>query len=396
MKTIFVNILISLVSVSLFAQGNNLSQTNEVLSGIEENNTTLKALRRAVDAQKLENKTGIFLANPQIDLAYLWGSPNGIGNRTNIDIKQTFDIPTITGAKNKVANEQNNLIELQYKASRMNILLEAKQYCFEMIYYNALIQELNTRLTHAKTIAATYKKRLDEGDVNIIEYNKVQLNLSSVLGEISRVEVERNALLSQLKRLNGGADLELNDYQYDHIVIPVSFDEWFAQSAQKSPILAYVSQEVEVSKRQLSLSKAMDLPSFSAGYMSEKVVGQQYQGITFGLSIPLWENKNRVKQAKALVRAAEIRQIDGMQQFYNQLQTLYNRASGLRDVAENYRKALVATNNTDLLKKALDAGEISLLDYIVEVGLYYNTINQMLEAERDYQKAFAELSAMEL
>ena len=55
--------------------------------------------------------------------------------------------------KSKVANEQNNLIEWQYKSDRMNILLEAKQYCIELIYYNALKQELDIRLKHAETIA---------------------------------------------------------------------------------------------------------------------------------------------------------------------------------------------------------------------------------------------------
>ncbi|MGL5228345.1 MAG: TolC family protein, partial [Bacteroidales bacterium] len=83
-------------------------------------------------------------------------------------------------------------------------------------------------------------------------------------------------------------------------------------------------------------------------------------------------------------------------QLYSQLQTLYNRTSGLKNVADNYRAALSSANNSILLKKALDAGEISLLDYIVEIGLYYNTINQALQAELDYQKAFAELSAAEL
>ena len=68
----------------------------------------------------------------------------------------------------------------------------------------------------------------------------------------------------------------------------------------------------------------------------------------------------------------------------------------MKMTADKYRQSLATVNNTDLLKKALDAGEISLLDYILEMGLYYNTVNQMLEAERDYQKAFAELSAFEL
>ena len=392
MKTIFISILAVFASISLYAQNN----VNSVLTTIEENNTTLKALRETAEAQKLGNRTGIYLANPEVGFNYLWGKPGDIGNRTDINVKQVFDIPTITGMKSKVANEQNNLIEWQYKSDRMNILLEAKQYCIELIYYNALKQELDIRLKHAETIAKGYKDRFDRGDANQLEYNKVQLNLAAVQGEISRVEVEQNALLSQLKRLNGGTSVTFEDNRYSEISLPLDFDQWFAQAAQKNPVLAYVEQEIELGKRQVSLSKAMGLPTFSAGYMSEKVVGQQFQGLTLGISIPLWENKNRVKQAKAAVSAAETRQTDSKQQFYSQLQILYNRTYGLKNTADKYRKSLLTLNSTDLLGKALNAGEISLLDYIVEIGLYYNTITQALEAERDYQKAFAELSAVEL
>ena len=136
--------------------------------------------------------------------------------------------------------------------------------------------------------------------------------------------------------------------------------------------------------------------NITAGYMSEKVDGERYQGITTGISVPLWSNKNRVKQAKMAVTAAESRQIDAKQQYYSKLEILYNRTMGLKKVSDTYRASLANANNSTLLKKALDAGEISILDYIIEIGLYYNTVNQMLQAELDYQKAFAELSAVEL
>ena len=392
MKAIIISILALFGSISLYAQNN----TNSVLTSIEENNTTLKALRETAESQKLENRTGIYLSNPEIGFNYLWGNPVDMGNRTDFSVTQTFDIPTITGMKSKVANGKNDLVEWQYKADRMNIMLEAKQYCIELIYYNALGKELNLRLEHAQTIAESYKKRLATGDANKLEYNKIQLNLSSVQGEMSRIEVERNTLLSQLKRLNGGKDVIFDESQFAQIQLPLNFDDWFINAEQKNPVLAYIKQEIEVSKRQVSVSKAMGLPTFSAGYMSEKVVGQRFQGVSVGVSIPLWENKNRVKQAKAAVRAAESREADSKQQFYSNLQIQFNRAMGLQNTAQAYRKSLFTANSTDLLKKALDAGEISLLDYMVEIGLYYESVNQALQAEMDYQKAFAELSAVEL
>ena len=384
--------MVLLASISLNAQ----SSVETALKAIEENNNTLKALKETTKSQKLENKTGIYLSNPEVGFNYLWGNPSTIGNRTDFSISQAFDIPTITGMKNKIADERNSLAEWQYKAERMNILLEAKQYCIELIYFNALKKELDIRLQHAQTIASGYQNRLNSGDANILEYNKAQLSLSATTGEIARIDVERNALLSQLKRLKGGLDIVMDDYQFNQKQLPLNFDDWYLQAEQKNPILAYIKQEVVVSQKQVSLNKAKGLPTFSAGYMSENVVGQRFQGLTMGVSVPLWENKNRVKQAKSAVVAAQARQTDSKQQFYNQLQIQYNRALGLKNTAESYRKSLVMANSTELLKKALDAGEISLLNYMVELGLYYNMVNQTLEAERDYQKALAELSAVEL
>jgi len=379
-------------SISLNAQ----TSVKTALKAIEENNSTLKALKKTAEAQKLENKTGIYLTNPEVGFNYLWGNPVDMGNRNDFRVSQTFDIPTISGMKSKIADERNSLVEWQYKAERMHILLEAKQYYVELIYFNALKKELRIRLQHAETIAAGYQNRLNNGDANMLEYNKAQLGLSAINGEISRIDVERNALLAQLKRLNGGMEIVLNEDQFGQEQLPLNFDDWYLQAEQKNPILAYIKQEVEVSQKQVSLNKAMGLPTFSAGYMSEKVVGQKFQGLTLGVSVPLWENKNRVKQSNAAVVAAQSRETDSKQQFYNQLQIQYNRAFGLKNTAETYRKSLSMANSTGLLKKALDAGEISLLNYMVELGLYYNMVNQTLEAERDYQKALAELSAVEL
>lgn len=379
-------------SISINAQ----NSVTTALKAIEENNKTLKALKETAEAQKLENKTGIYLSNPEVGFNYLWGNLVDMGNRNDFNISQTFDIPTITGMKSKMANERNGLVEWQYKAERMRILLEAKQYGIELIYFNALKKELEIRLQHAKTVATVYETRLNRGDANILEYNKAQLSLSAINGEIARIDVERNALLSQLKRLNGGLDIIMDDNQFNQDQLPLNFDDWYVQAEQKNPILAYIKQEVVVSQKQVSLNKAMGLPKFSAGYMSEKVVGQKFQGLTMGVSVPLWENKNRVKQANAAVVAAQSRETDSKQQFYNQLQIQYNRAFGLKNTAETYRKSLSMANSTGLLKKALDAGEISLLNYMVELGLYYNMVNQTLEAERDYQKALTELSAVEL
>jgi outer membrane protein TolC len=218
----------------------------------------------------------------------------------------------------------------------------------------------------------------------------------SVRGELSHIEIEYNVALSRLKRLNGGMELALESCQYEDTLFPVNFDDWYASAKLKNPVLEYVSLETEISKDQVALNRIMGLPSFSAGYMSEKVVGEHFQGFTFGISIPLWGNKNRMKQAKVAAKAAITRQEDSWQQFYNHFQNLYERTNGLKNIADSYKQSLAVFTNTGLLKKALDAGEISILEYVVETGLYYEVVNKALETERDYRKARAELEEWEL
>jgi len=68
----------------------------------------------------------------------------------------------------------------------------------------------------------------------------------------------------------------------------------------------------------------------------------------------------------------------------------------LQQNALELRRSITENRNDALLKKALDSGEISLLDYLMEIGYYYDAVIQALVVERDYEQALAELSAVEL
>lgn len=385
-------VLLAAAAMPLCAQ----QSIDGVLASVERNNSTLKALRSSTDAQKLENRAEVSLPDLELGFNYLWGNPTAIGHRKDFNVSQSFDLATLSGMKGKVADSKNKLVEWEYRSSRMQLLLDAKLACLDVIYYNAMLAELAARHKQAAALAELHKKRLDSGEGNRIEYNKVVLDMSMIEGEVSRLSAERSAVLARLANLNGGEAVTISQTSYDAAALPADFELWYAQAEAKSPLLAYVRQEVEVSQKQLSLTKKQGLPSFSAGYMGEFEADQRYQGVTVGVSIPLWSNKKRVRQAKAAVVAAQARQADAKQQFYGNLKVLYDRASGLKKTAETYSTALRSTSNATLLKKALDEGEISLLDYLVEMRLYYDTVNQSLDAEREFQKAYAELSATEL
>ena len=136
----------------------------------------------------------------------------------------------------------------------------------------------------------------------------------------------------------------------------------------------------------------MGLPRFQAGYMSEDVVGQQYQGITVGLSIPLLENKNAVRYAKAKTVAVQSAETDNRLQFYNNLKALHTKAVSLQNSLNDYRTSLQKFNNTALLQKALDHGEITLAEYYYELTVYYESSDKLLALEKTLNETVIELN----
>ena len=64
----------------------------------------------------------------------------------------------------------------------------------------------------------------------------------------------------------------------------------------------------------------------------------------------------------------------------------YDKAKKLSLLLKEYEDALSVTSSQDLLKIALDKGQLSLINYLLELSVYYETVDKYLETERDYQQ----------
>lgn len=372
------------------------TSTEAALRQIEANNPQLKAAAADMDAEKLANRSGALPENPEFEFNYLWGA-DGIGNRRDFRVTQAFDVATLTGMKSRQVAGQDELAALNYRSERLNVLLEAKQACIDLIYCNALKAELETHLEQAQSLVTAFEKRLKAGGANVLDLNKAKVHLTAVQGQVSQVEVERQTLLATLKSLNGGQDIILDDRTYDLSEnLPGDFDSWYEEASLKNPVLQYVRQEVSIGRKQLAIDKTAWVPELTVGYMSELTTADKFRGVTVGVSIPLWSNSNKVKQSKARIAAAESRQAAAEQQFYYDLLAQYNRAASLKANSELMRASLSETDSRDYLLTAQSKGEISMIEYLVETDQYYEALGQTLAAERDYHQALARLNAVEL
>lgn len=389
------SIYILLFSILLMPKANAQDALGKILESVETNNTTLKAYREQANANKIANKTGINMANPEVEFGYGWGSPSTTGSRQNLSVTQSFDFPTAYRYKSQLANERNKQVDLNYEQQRKEVLHEARLICVQLAFLSKQQEQLRERVKYAKELAEAYEKSFELGNTDILERNKAKLDLLNMEKALQMIEVDINMQKSELVRMNGGEALSFSVENYPDYLFPLNFSDWFVRIKNNNPLLIIAEQEVELSRKQEKLTRALNLPKLSAGYSGEFVKGSSYQGVTVGISIPLWEGKNTVKQQKAQTIALQMQQEDTKLQFQNQLHLQYDRAYKLSILLKEYEETLALTNNRELLKKALDKGQLSLINYLLELGVYYETIDKYLETERDYQLAVAELMQWE-
>jgi len=378
----------------IFCSYSALAQ-QDILEQIEQNNTVLSALRKQADAEKIANKTGIYLENPEIGYHYLWGNNAEMGNRTDFEVSQSFDFPTTYSNRKKVANAQNKQVDLKYLLERKEILLEAEMICIQLTYHNALSKELEKQLVLTQEVADAYKTKFDKGDANALELNKAKYDLLNAQKDYRASITEKEFLEAELIRLNSGNAIDYTISAFSEIQLPVDFGDWYRNQKEKNILLQYYQQEVWISQKNEKLQRSLNLPKFSAGYMSEKVLTEHFQGVTIGVSIPLWENKNTIKQVKAQTVANQQMELDANLRDYHQSEALYKKAANLQLIVNDFKTYQLSDNTADLLKRALDAGEIDLIGFILELGIYYDLVQDKLETERDLHLAVAELMQWE-
>lgn len=368
----------------------------EVLESIEEHNPTLRSASLERQAGEAENRAASLPAAPEFEFNYLWNSAE-TGARRDFRVTQTLDAATISGSRAALASSSDEMLAQEYRSVREKVLLEARMDCIDLIYYNALADELEYHLANASKLVSAYERKVELGGASVLELNNARLHHSTVRGELKKVELERTRIALDLCRLNGGEPLQCSESDFSSIeeyALPGDFQTFFDDVSEVSPELASVRSQMEIARRQVGIDRSAWIPDLTVGYMAEITAPEAFRGLTFGVSIPLWSNASKVRRSKLAYEAAKSRNDEMVQSLYYQLYNDYIEAQGLQSIAVDYRNALIQADNREYLMKAEEQGELSIIEYITEIDLYYGNLEQTLAAERDYHLAVSSLTAV--
>ena len=362
-----------------------------ILEMVAKDSPRLKAASEATRADQADNARIRALEAPEFEVGVLWGNDN-VGNRNDISITQSFDLATLSGKKGNLATALDLQSSLRYQAELTDVIYDARILLSDIVYYNNLIETLTSYQSAMEVLLNKTERSLMAGEATAMDMGKVRLQLSSARTATSMAVTERTALIESLRTISGHSDVDFTGFSFECDKPSGDIDSWLNAVVENNPIMLYAESRVRSDELQLDIDKMAWAPKLDVGYMAELARDEKYRGVTVGVSIPLWSNAQNVRRSRAVVSQARADGEWQRQELMTRATNAWNRANTLDRIASESHTALEQSDTRALLDRALESGELSVLDYLLELGMYYDAVKENLKVQQEYHHALSDLA----
>lgn len=377
--------------VGLFLAGSLQAQNiADVLQSIERNNKELQAQLQLTEAAKMEVQTQNSLSDPTIDYSPFFAKGvDGVAS-SELVVSQEFDFPTLYAARRQSGKLQQEVLDRQQQAIRRTILLDAKNLCLDLIRLNQEKALLDARKKNADELLALFEKRLQEGDAGILEVNKIKMERMNVQTEVAQNNAAHRTALQSLLAMNGNLPLEFTADTYPQIEKISDYNALYDEIMLTDADLLASDAAARAAAKEVSVNKQNWLPKLSVGYRRNTSLDEKSNGFLIGGSIPLFSNRKKVKIARAQEVGARLQLDNARLQAEATVQSRYNEVLQLQEAMKAYDVPLMH-ETLDMLKQAVMAGQLSIIEYYVEVDGVYRNLQAYIQIENQYQKLMADI-----
>lgn len=361
---------ISIVTaVTLSAQ--DLSEFNSAVLGITANNLQVKIDSLSQDSQIASMKSANTLSDPEIEVSHLRGM-HGIGSKTGVDVKQSFDWPSVYSARKNHIEAQRSINNLALRSKYLETATEVGNTLIEFIYTKRklnLCKEINT---YVDSLYYAYKKGVDSGQISILDLNKVAIERISCTRNFNEVRDRLNNLTSKLCALNGYIPIgdmlqSVSDYPEWQIK---SLDDYLYEVRLNNPNLKYGEKAIDAIKHEKKVLNASRFPSLSIGYSFEREMDEYFNGVSIGMTLPIYSRKHQNESLTIRELQIQTQNQDLIGREENDIRRTYTDLTNNLSEIEEYEPIVMSVNNFLLLRKAFQGGQISLLEYLADIKYF--------------------------
>lgn len=377
MKTYILIIALQLFNLTLFAQ----LVPKKFMDLVKNNHPGLIVAKQKLTTDIAGAKTGLTPYDPEVELGYLIGTPDELGNRTDFSITQEFDFPTTYIYQKKKSRSQIKKVKTEYLLIKQEILLIAQQSWIKYAAISSKLDILTKRKEIINKLNDDFKTKFNAGEINILELNNFNLKTTSFNIEYAQLKNQWKNTQLELSRMTGS-----DDYNHISTKLPnsmgISFDS-LQIDYQNSATIQYYQNQSDLAIKEKQITGSQNLPKLMAGYYSESILDEKFNGFKAGITIPLWHNKGLLKQAKAKINEneTELNSVKNLQliELRKKIESYKNVTSQINELQD----ALNVNLNDQLLNKAIESGEINLNDYFIESDLFYQSQTLLIDLQKE-------------
>ena len=391
MKRFLIAVSLVLIASAAKAEGS----IGDVLKQIAQNNLTLKALHHEGEAEVLDIKAANAPGGLSVEYSPFFRSGYSGVAESELVVSQEIQFPTKYADRNKQAKMQKAVGGKVYEKNRRDILLEAQLLCVDVIRLNKTLAMLGQRLKNSEALRQMYDKRMEAGDANILEVNKVKLDCMEVQTLVSEAQNERMLLLQQLAELNGGKPVAIDDVEIPKFQPITDFESYKALALASDADIQMAETMLQSADMNVKMQKREWLPNISFGYRRNTEQKEAVNGVLVGVSFPLYSNSKNIRAAKERRESAQLQVEQARCTAESQLRSGYQQLVGLQQVLD-HSDVKMMQESIELFAKALQQGEINALEYYTEVNSIYEKLQRHIDVHTKSAKLLAALHKNEL
>lgn len=364
------------------------------LNGGQTESATLAAEKSSLNAE-------VAPSDPEVDFEYLWPSSAGEANRWSAGISQELPDFSKMSATRRVIRAIDSLDIIQRRAAAAEATYEAEQRLINLIGARRELMMLQEIHENFDSLTVSYTRAWEKGEVTILDLNKIKIEHARASAADRDAQGKVAALTAEIVALSGGdisADelVSLVDYPMYHL--PESGhgcrpeDGMMEKVVRDSPQFKVLAAQEKVAAEKSGLASKERFPKLTLGYVHAYEDGNHFNGLSAGLTLPVFSRKSSRLAAEAEEYALKSGNMMKTQEMIATANADCARAHTLQRQLAMLGPAVENTNNIRLLKMALEGGEISLLEYLQETSYFVDAAREYNAARLEYALILASLA----
>lgn len=387
-----------------------------------------------IASEQASIKAEVAPEDPEVAFAYIWPDDKETLNRWELEVSQTLPDFRRRKAAGKVVESLNLQKFNEMRAIDAENLYNAQTKLIELIGAKKNLDLMHSIHENFDSLSVSYQKAWNRGEVTILDLNKIRIEHARADAANIEATGQYSALIQEIIALSDGTVsaeelMSLTDYPvYENenalfgkiqecavgpkrirsvegknicpgcLPEPSSLSEGCYEDSEliellmQSPqYLSYMSK-INVANEKVNYASKSRFPQFSLGYKHTYEDGMHFNDLLAGMTIPIWSRKQEKIAAEGELNSLQAESQQAMIDMVAAVKADMCKAASLKRQLDALGPIVEQTNNVRLLQMALDGGEISLLDYLQEIGYFSDAIKEYNTARLDYSLTVASLA----